>query len=84
MYFTPELINARDKYGYKIDVVYAYKFNKGFDVFKEFVEHFYTLKSGDSNPALKLIAKLILNSLYGKFGAREYHDETIMCPKGAR
>ena len=78
-YFTPELLEARDKYGYKIEVIKSYTFAKGSNVFTPFVEHFYEIKSSNqTNKALKIVAKLMLNSLYGKFGANPYHDETVI------
>lgn len=73
-YFSAELKEALN-HGYKIEPLYGYKFNRGKDIFKEFVNHFYAIKSEDKT-ALKTVAKLVLNSLYGKFGAQEYNNET--------
>jgi DNA polymerase elongation subunit (family B) len=73
-YFSEEIKDAIS-YGYTIKPRYGYKFKRGKDIFTKFVQHFYSIKvSGDT--VLRTIAKLILNSLYGKFGAREYNTET--------
>lgn len=73
-YFSEELREALN-YGYKIVPVYGYKFSRGKDIFNKFVNHFYAIKS-EGKTALKTVAKLVLNSLYGKFGAQEYINET--------
>jgi hypothetical protein len=56
MYFTPELIEARDIYGYEIDVVGSLcepTFNKDENVFNDGLAKrgVYVLKSGGSNSA---------------------------------
>ena len=42
------------------------------ELFKEYVDYFYNIKQNDSNPAYQAMAKLFLNSLYGKFGQRAF------------
>ena len=64
-YFSEELKNA-EKYGYKIDVIESYLFEKGFNVFNKFVKVLYELKKY-SNENERIIYKIILNSLYGRF-----------------
>lgn len=65
--FSEEIINAI-KYGYKFEILWGYKFERK-NIFKEYVNTLYQLRSQypKSHP-LNLIAKLLLNSLYGKFG----------------
>jgi len=60
------------KYG-EIVRVYKYALYEKHQIFKEYVDFFYSLKekySRENNTAFKQIAKLFLNSLYGKFGQR--------------
>jgi hypothetical protein len=55
-------------FGYKFKVLKGYLFEKGF-VFNEYVDSLYAIKSNTpkDNP-MYLISKLLLNTLYGKFG----------------
>ncbi len=69
-----EEIKEAIKDGYKIDVICAYKFHRGDNVFKNFVDNFYQMKSESTNPIDRLIAKLMLNSLYGKFGMKDINS----------
>jgi DNA polymerase type B, organellar and viral len=78
-YFSEELYNA-EKYGYKFEVLKGYTFNKGY-IFKDYVEKLYKIK--ESNPKgspMNLNAKLLLNSLYGRFGMSPHSDEHIVLP----
>lgn len=67
MIFSEEIINAM-KFGYKFEILWGYKFERK-NIFKEYVETLYNLRLQypKSNP-LNLVAKLLLNSLYGRFG----------------
>nr|YP_010384622.1 hypothetical protein NDC34_mgp04 [Russula rosea]UHA57021.1 hypothetical protein [Russula rosea] len=67
MIFSPEMDNAR-KYGYKFEILWGYKF-KAENIFKGYVGILYKfrLQYNKYHP-LNLIAKLLLNSLYGRFG----------------
>jgi len=50
------------------------------DLFSEFVQFFYGLKQyyrSEKNPVFEKMAKLILNSLYGKFGQRVKEIEPV-------
>jgi hypothetical protein len=38
------------------------------NIFSEYVDYFYSLRKNTDNPAYSKMAKLFLNSLYGKFG----------------
>lgn len=57
------------KRGYKIEIHEGYFWNKKGRLFKEFVTDNYELKR-NSTGAKKEVAKLFLNSAYGKFGQR--------------
>lgn len=73
IYFS-ELLIASLEYGYKIEILGGYKFERGQNVFKEFVIKNYNnrLKAKkNNNTSLQYIYKFILNSLYGRFGMKE-------------
>lgn len=56
------------KYGYKFKILRGYLFDKA-NIFKEYVDFLYNLKSNSiSNSPDYIISKLLLNSLYGRFG----------------
>lgn len=66
-YFTEELLNAM-KYGYKFNIIKGYHFNKAI-IFSDYVNTLYAIKQkvSPANPWY-IISKLLLNSLYGRFG----------------
>jgi hypothetical protein len=44
-------------------------YDEGKKVFGDYIEHFFKIKAeSEKKPALRYIAKLFMNSLYGKFG----------------
>jgi hypothetical protein len=55
-------------------VVHGYKFERGQDLFKGIVEHFYEIKR--NNKAIGEIAKITLNSLYGRLGMQPLRQLT--------
>ena len=71
MYFSEEIYNAMN-YGYKVKVIDGYLFDKEY-IFTDYVNDLYKMKEnsqkGTPNYA---ISKLLLNSLYGKFGMSPY------------
>jgi hypothetical protein len=67
MYFSEELYNAQ-KFGYKFENFWGYIFKKG-TIFKDCVNDLYNLRLKYSkDDPMNLICKLLLNSLYGRFG----------------
>lgn len=67
MMFSEELKNAI-KYGYKIEVLWGYTFKTDI-VFEDYVDFLFNLRSQyPSSHPLNFIAKILLNSLYGRFG----------------
>jgi hypothetical protein len=67
--YSAELDNAI-KYGYQFEIFKGYQFKKGY-IFKEYVNKMYNLRlEYDKGHAMNLIAKLLMNSLYGKFGMK--------------
>ena len=58
------------KYGYTFEILKGYQFETG-DLFSGYVNKMYSLREEYPKPhAMNLIAKLLLNSLYGKFGMK--------------
>jgi hypothetical protein len=62
------------KFGYKIDIEYCYQFERGKDLFKNYVNDHYKLKENSRDPVQRTIAKLFLNSLYGRMGMKEINN----------
>uniref|UniRef100_P22374 Probable DNA polymerase n=1 Tax=Ascobolus immersus TaxID=5191 RepID=DPOM_ASCIM len=66
-YLLDELINAK-KYGYTFKISEAYLFER-LNIFKEYIHRLYTIKSSYTpDDPMYFIAKLLMNSLYGRFG----------------
>lgn len=67
--FSEEMDNAM-KYGYTFEIIKGYEFKKA-DIFSKYINKMYNLRlqypKGD---AMNLTAKLLMNSLYGKFGMK--------------
>jgi hypothetical protein len=67
-------MNAKD-FGYKIKVLKGYTFESEF-IFKDFINDLYIIKSAHTKDhPMYLISKLLMNSLYGRFGM---HLETFL------
>lgn len=58
------------KFGYTVKIEYCYQFKRGKDLFKNFVSDHYKIKQSSKDPLQKAIAKLLLNSLYGRMGMK--------------
>jgi len=69
------------KYGYKVKIEYSYLFERGKDLFKDYVNDHFDLKKNSTDPVQKNIAKLFLNSLYGRFGMNEILDKMEIVDK---
>lgn len=65
-YFSEELKFAAFN-GYKIKVIKGYNFNKQENIFNEYVNDLYKIKSS-SMGHIRVIAKSLLNNLLGRFG----------------
>ena len=67
MLFSMEMDNAM-KLGYKFEILWGYTFDKG-NIFKNYVTFLHNLRNEyPRGSALNHIAKILLNSLYGRFG----------------
>jgi len=62
------------EFGIKFSVNYGYVFSGSEYLFNDYVKYFFDIKNnaGDDS-ATRVIAKLFLNALYGKFGQRSDH-----------
>ena len=69
------------KFGYNIDIEYSYIFERGKNLFKDFVNDHYELKKTAKDPVQRNIAKLFLNSLYGRLGMNEITDRMEIVDK---
>lgn len=67
MLFSLEISNAI-RLGYKFEILWGYTFEKE-EIFKDYVDFLYSLRLNypKSDP-MNYIAKILLNSLYGRFG----------------
>lgn len=72
-YFSEELKNAIN-YGYEIKIIDGLKFEKGEKIFDGYVEQLYNIKKNTKGVKAKL-AKLLLNSLYGRLGMNDITTE---------
>lgn len=70
------------KYGYKITVLEGYTFKKAIIFNKYAADMFQIKQSHDSSHPMYLISKLLLNSLYGRFGL--IIDLDSLLPTGAQ
>ncbi|MBV6340338.1 DNA polymerase [Candidatus Magnetobacterium casense] len=76
---TPELLMA-EKYGCKVDVDFGLDFQKDY-IFKGYVEDLYAIKEKPRDNVEKVVTKLKLNSLYGKYGQRREKEQFMFNPK---
>jgi hypothetical protein len=77
MLFSEEINNAI-KFGYKFKILKGYLFEQGF-IFTDYINDLYEIKKAhNKNDAMYLISKLLMNSLYGRFGMDYRMDEHII------
>jgi len=69
-FFSPE-IDIGLKAGVEIEILEGYVWIRSADLFSEFVKYYYNLRMKNKDNALGYCCKVILNSLYGKFGQKE-------------
>lgn len=76
MLYSEEIVNAR-KYGYEIEVLRGYYFTERTMVFKDYILQLYSLrKEYHKSHPMNMTAKLLMNSLYGRFGMDYSLEET--------
>lgn len=86
VYYSEELKYARD-IGYTIIPICGYLFEEMESPFKDYVNSLFESRSNAKkmgNNALSYVYKLLLNSLYGRFGINPQSTKTEMCNKSRR
>jgi len=78
-FFSEELKQAQNEFGYQVVVHESYIFQRDNQLFTKFVSEFGGIKE-KSTGAAKVIAKLILNSLYGRLGMKNELNKTVVIP----
>ena len=73
VYFSEEL-KAVVKLGYKVTLIKGYEFTR-IDLFSKYINTFFEIKRVSKGPE-KMIAKLLLNNLYGYFGRKQINIST--------
>lgn len=66
-YFSEELKFVQSK-GYKITVINGYHFDRVKDVFNNYINKIYLMKTNATNPVQRQMSKSLLNNLLGRFG----------------
>ena len=80
MLFSEEIKNAK-KFGYTFEILSGYTFKSDF-VFKDFITDLYQLRTNyDKSDPMNYIAKIIMNSLYGRFGMDDNFTLTTVISK---
>jgi hypothetical protein len=70
-YFSEEIYNAM-KFGYKFEILRGYTFERK-NIFKSYIADLYKIKkASNKNEPMYLISKLLMNSLYGRFGMNQF------------
>jgi hypothetical protein len=69
------------KYGYKFNLEYSYVFERGKNLFTDYVKDHYEIKKSSKDHVQKNIAKLFLNSLYGRLGMNEIIEKMEIVDK---
>ncbi len=65
------------KHNAYIDIKYAYLYKYSYNVFDSYINYWYEIKKNNEG-AKRFIAKIYLNSLYGKFGQHRRYTEYIL------
>ena len=74
-FFSEELKNSL-KFGYKIKVLRGYQFFRG-NIFNGWLEEQYKLRTSyPKSQPMNYIGKILLNSLYGRFGMTDHFLES--------
>jgi hypothetical protein len=72
-----QLLRKAHELGYSVEPIKSYSFKTAF-IFKDFVDNFYKIKqNSEKDTPMYLIAKLLMNSLYGKYGQRQISESMI-------
>lgn len=78
VYSSTELYNAKDNFGYELKILRGYLFERAI-LFKDFIDYFFKMKSNSSKTDPRyFIAKLLMNSLYGKMGQSYKFEQHVL------
>lgn len=75
VYFHAEVKKAIEL-GYKINYIKGIKYEKEDYIFNNYVSELYKIRKDSTNKSMNVIAKLLLNSLYGRFGMKLFIEST--------
>jgi hypothetical protein len=79
-FFSEELKNALS-FGYKINLIKGYTFEKA-NIFSGYINDLYSLRlSYPKTDPMNYISKILLNSLYGRFGMKEINEDIFLIEK---
>lgn len=84
IYFS-ETLKYAENLGYEIETVDGYKFERGVDIFKEYITDLYNKKQAceNNNDVVgRTLYKLQANSFYGRFGMHEADPECTLVDYG--
>lgn len=79
---SPEIKRLKKYYQgeFKEEVLFTFDSIKGSDLFKDYINHFWKLKSNATDGVQKFWAKIMLNAVYGKFGEKSHKESKIFNP----
>jgi hypothetical protein len=75
VYYHKEIKKAIEL-GYEIEMIKGVKYEKEDYIFSDFVSNLYELRMKNKNNLKGFICKLIMNSLYGRFGMKIFIERT--------
>lgn len=84
VYYTEELKLAKS-IGYKIEPLRGYLYEKGYGLFDNFVNTLFSarqLAKQQGRDGMSFVYKILMNSLYGRFGINPRSTVTEICSKG--
>jgi hypothetical protein len=68
--YSEEMYNAQNNHNYQFNILMGYEFDKGY-IFKDYIDTLYELRMQyEKDDPMNYVAKLLMNSLYGKFGMK--------------
>ena len=85
-YCLPDIVEGI-KHGYTFKIIKAYVYDASFPIFKKYVDKVFLIKQTEDyykatkdpryNPTRRMIAKLLMNSLYGKMSQKPIEDSNV-------
>jgi len=80
-FFSEELKFARDNFGYNFEILRGYTFDDH-NILHDYVNDLYNLRlQYDKSHPMNFIAKILMNSVYGRFGLKPILNEFIIIDK---